>query len=269
MRTIPLGEKTEYITTYTPDLLYPIARQIGRTEIGVGKELPFYGYDVWNGYELSWLNAKGKPEVAIGELIFPITSVNLIESKSLKLYLNSFNSSKFSSIEEVSKMIIKDLSASVQAEVGVKIIHINDYQEKLFNLSGICLDNNNITCDKYNINPNYLLVEEIETEEILYSHLLKSNCLVTGQPDFASVQISYQGNKINHQGLLKYIVSFRDHNEFHEQCIERIFVDIMRKCAPKQLTVYGRYTRRGGLDINPYRSTYQNYLAKNMRLYRQ
>ena len=242
---------------------------MARFQIGLDKKLPFYGYDIWNSYDLYWLNAKGRPEVGVGEFIFPADSENLIESKSLKLYLNSFNETQFSSIDEVIKTIATDLSESIKSEVVVKIEAINNYPEKLYNFSGTCLDNNDIYCHNYQINPEYLLVEDNEVTETLYSHLLKSNCPVTSQPDFGSVEISYIGKKINHQGLLKYIISFRDHNEFHEVCIERIFVDIINKCSPKSLTVLGRYNRRGGIDINPIRTTDKNLHINNNRLYRQ
>jgi 7-cyano-7-deazaguanine reductase len=261
MKKIPLGKKTKYITTYSPDLLYPIPRK---------KELPFYGYDIWNAYDLSWLNDKGKPEVGVGEIIISADSENLIESKSLKLYLNSFNGTKFASIDDVAKVIRKDLSGNVKSEVQVKIKDIC-HSRACGNpgFSGINLDEYDITCTEYQINPNLLFVEDSEVTETLYSHILKSNCPVTSQPDFGSVEISYKGKKINHQGLLKYIVSFRDHNEFHEACIERIFVDIMRKCTPQELTVYGRYNRRGGMDINPFRTTDKNLQVNNNRLFRQ
>lgn len=269
MNTIPLGKQTQYAANYAPDLLYPIPRKMARSQIGLGKKLPFYGYDIWNAYDLSWLNSKGKPEVGIGEFIIPCDSENLIESKSFKLYLDSFNGTKFSSIAEVQNTLANDLSNNIKAEVMVNIKSINNYAEGLRNFSGINLDEYDIACNEYQINPDFLFTENADAGETLYSHILKSNCPVTGQPDFGSVSISYQGEKINHQGLLKYIVSFRDHNEFHEACAERIFMDILNKCAPKKLTVFARYSRRGGLDINPLRTNNKDFCLNNQRLYRQ
>lgn len=254
----PLGKKSAYISEYQPDLLFPIPRQLKRDEINIHGELPFVGADIWNGYEISWLNNKGKPQVAIGEFIVPCTSPNLIESKSFKLYLNSFNNSKFESIEVVSNIMQQDLSQAAGAQVSVKLFLLNKASTTLqSHFEGICLDTLDITCDTYTTNPAFLTTENQIVTETLYSDLLKSNCLVTRQPDWGSVMISYSGKKISHEGLLKYIISFRNHDEFHEQCVERIFVDIMQYCAPETLTVYARYTRRGGLDINPWRGTEQ------------
>lgn len=264
-----LGKKAHYVSQYKKDLLFPIPRKIKREEINIKGKLPFKGYDLWNAYELSWLNIKGKPVVALGEFIFPCESLNLIESKSFKLYLNSFNNTKFETLEDVIETLISDLSEAVQADVQVNIIPIEKIsQQTIHALPGICLDHLDVKCDTYLVNPAYLTVEETQVSEHVYSDLLKSNCLVTGQPDWASLTIQYSGKKINHEGLLKYIVSFRDHNEFHEQCVERIFMDIMQYCAPQTLTVYARYTRRGGLDINPYRST-EKFVYENKRLGRQ
>jgi len=268
-----LGKKAAYVQTYNPKLLYQIPRAGKRLEIGIDPDaLPFVGFDCWNHYEVSWLNNKGKPHVAIAEIIYDCHSPYIVESKSLKLYFNSFNNTKIKSIDELQNIIKKDLEAIIGMPVEViihefstiKAISIQEH------LEGECIDNLDISCDTYMVEPNYLTTDNTQVTETLYSDLLKSNCLVTNQPDWGSVQISYTGNKINREGLLKYIVSFRNHNEFHEQCIERIFADIMKQCKPTELTVYGRYTRRGGLDINPYRSTKQKDCnALNMRLIRQ
>ncbi len=251
-----LGKETTYVTEYQSDLLFPIPRKAKRAEIHVPDALPFYGVDIWNAYEISWLNRKGKPMVALGKFIFPCTSPSIIESKSLKLYLNSFTNTQFDSVAAVCKTIQQDLSNYVDALVEVTIIPLNEFsQTEIKSFTGICIDELDINCDEYLINSSFLQTEEQVVSEVLYSDLLKSNCLVTGQPDWASVQIQYTGKKIQHEGLLKYIVSFRNHNEFHEQCVERIFMDIMRQCQPQKLTVHACYTRRGGLDINPFRST--------------
>lgn len=265
-----LGQKTVYVSQYDPTQLFPIARAANRAQIGIKGTLPFYGFDVWNAFELSWLNAKGKPVVALGEFIFPCTTTHLIESKSFKLYLNSFNNTKFDSIEKVVATMRADLSAAAGGEVVVKVTPIDkapSVQTAAF--SSIYLDDNDVDCDTYQVHADYLSTENVEVQETVYSNLLKSNCPVTDQPDWGTVQISYQGKKINHAGLLQYIVSFRDHNEFHEQCVERIFMDIMTHCQPGQLTVEARYTRRGGLDINPLRSTEKNIPPRNIRLARQ
>lgn len=266
-----LGKKTEYDSSYNPERLFPINRNQKRIDIGIDPNaLPFVGFDYWNHYEVSWLNAKGKPIVAMAEIIYDCGSPNMIESKSLKLYFNSFNNTKFDSASEVESVIKKDLEERILSPVIVNIIELTTNKNHFENFVGECLDDIDIDCSVYTVNPSFLTTDEKTVEETLYSNLLKSNCLVTGQPDWASVQIIYQGLKINREGLLKYIVSYRNHQEFHEQCIERIFMDILKSCRPKELTVYGRYTRRGGLDINPYRSTKKTpFENKNIRLIRQ
>lgn len=266
--TSELGKKTTYDSHYNPDKLYPISRQPKREEIGIHDTLPFYGVDIWNHYEVSWLNAKGKPVVAIAEIIFGCESKVIIESKSMKLYFNSLNNTRFKDIDEVSRTVEKDLTAHLQVPMLIRFLPLDAHNN---GLSGINIDDLDITCDVYSNNPAFLTTEDEIVTETLCSDLLKSNCLVTNQPDWCSVQISYQGRKINREGLLKYIVSFRNDNEFHEQCIEKIFMHIMKYCKPQSLTVYGRSTRRGGLDINSYRSTEKVDLVKlnNERLLRQ
>lgn len=266
----PLGKTSSYISEYQPSLLFPIPRKTKRDEILAPTELPFLGVDVWNGFEISWLNDKGKPVVAVGEFVFPCVSPNIIESKSFKLYLNSFNNSRFASLVDVVATMKKDLSDAAGVDVSVNLVTVADFPaQTIEKFSGVNLDLQDIACDTYLVNPAYLTIESEQADEVLFSDLLKSNCLVTGQPDWASIQIHYVGNKINHAGLLKYLVSFRNHNEFHEQCVERIFMDIMRQCQPQKLTIDARYTRRGGLDINPFRSTEKNRLPAIMRLVRQ
>ncbi len=266
----PLGKPSAYVDTLDASLLFPIPRMAKRDEIGIPDQLPFCGYDIWNGYELSWLNLKGKPMVAIAIFTIPCESLNIIESKSFKLYLNSFNNAKFTDLAEVKQTLTNDLSSAVGADVQVEIEKSHEFNdETIKQFSGELLDDLDIVCDTYLVQPNYLTVSEEIVEETLFSDLLKSNCLVTGQPDWGSVQIKYKGNKIDHSGLLKYIVSFRNHNEFHEQCVERIYMDILRQCKPSELTVYARYTRRGGLDINPIRSSRPIKSLNNLRLFRQ
>lgn len=268
-----LGHKTAYDQQYNPDRLFAVPRRNKRIEIGIDpNSLPFVGLDCWNHYETSWLNPKGKPIVATAQIYYDCSSPFIIESKSLKLYLNSFNQSTFSSIREVEDIIIKDLENKLKSPVKViiKTLTDNSTQPLMQNFMGTCLDDLDIECKHYTISPELLHTNDCYVEETLYSNLLKSNCLVTNQPDWGSVQIIYKGNHIIHQDLLRYLVSYRNHNEFHEQCIERIFADIMRHCKPKELTIHGRYTRRGGLDINPVRSTQpQSFRDIDLRLIRQ
>ncbi len=266
-----LGQSTDYVDQYSPDLLYPLPRKVKRDELGVSESpLPFNGVDYWNSYELSWLSASGKPQVAIAMFAFPCQSNNIIESKSFKLYLNSLNQTTFDSKEQLENTLIDDLSkvAGCQVEVSVvslgQALDINSGDE-----NRILIDDLDLNSFQYEVDPTLLSLSiGGHVQEKLISHLLKTNCPVTGQPDWASVLIDYSGEAISHEGLLRYIVSYRNHQDFHEQCVERIFIDIMKQCKPDSLTIYARYTRRGGLDINPLRSTEQNY-AGNDRLSRQ
>lgn len=254
----PLGKAVTYRDAYAPELLFPIARQSKRDELGLRADaLPFIGEDVWNAYELSWLNSRGKPVVALGSFTVPAYSPRLIESKSLKLYLNSFNQTAFASLEAVRETIARDLSAAAGAAVAVELISLSDAPRRDFGVpQGELLDELDIAIDAYSPEPGVLRAEAgVEVEETLYSHLLKSNCLVTGQPDWAMIVVRYAGPRIDREALLRYIVSFRSHNEFHEQCVERVFRDVMAACRPRCLAVWARYTRRGGLDINPFRAT--------------
>ncbi len=268
MSEILLGKQVEYKCNYDSSLLFPIKRSLARNKIITQSELPFNGYDLWNCYEVSWLNLKGKPEVRIVHFIVPANSECLIESKSIKLYLNSFNNTKFTDEQEVFDLIQSDLSHAAGLAVEVFINKLSYYKNQTLNLfDGILLDEIDVEISDYQVNSDLLKMEldsaEHIVEETLYSNLLKSNCLVTGQPDWASVQIKYSGKKINHQSLLKYLISYRNHNGFHEECIEHIFVDILENCRPKELTVFAKYTRRGGVDISPFRT---NLGAKNTEI---
>ncbi|CAG2127161.1 NADPH-dependent 7-cyano-7-deazaguanine reductase QueF [Cupriavidus plantarum] len=270
----PLGKPSAYKTEYDPSLLFPISRQPKRTEIGLpeGRPLPFFGVDLWNAYELSWLNLKGKPQVALASFIIPSDTPNIVESKSFKLYLNSFNQSKIASPEAVQQLLHHDLSEATGGTVQVRLVTESDLgKQKMGELDGLLLDRLDIETDVYEPDPSLLSAAQDESpvEETLVSHLLKSNCLVTGQPDWGSVQIRYVGAPIDQEGLLKYLISFRNHNEFHEQCVERIFTDIQRQCKPVKLAVYARYTRRGGLDINPFRTNFNTPWPDNRRNARQ
>lgn len=257
----PLGRATHYPTHYAPDLLFPIARQGKRDEIGIaaGQELPFVGADFWNAYELSWLTPKGKPVVALGRFRVLADSPCLIESKSLKLYLNALNQTPFEGVDAVRATLTHDLSAAAGAPVEVTLAPLTDRPLRtLAYPEGVLLDTLDIAIDTYTLTPDFLTAEAgaAPVTETLYSHLLKSNCLVTGQPDWGMVVVRYTGAPLSRDGLLRYLVSFRQHNEFHEQCVERIFMDITHRCAPARLEVWARYTRRGGLDINPWRASH-------------
>lgn len=268
----PLGKTSAYEDRYNPELLFPIPRQGKRDEIGLTDTLPFQGVDIWNAYELSWLNERGKPVVALAEFFIPADSPNIIESKSFKLYLNTFNQTRFESARTVQDHLSNDLSAAAGAAVRVTVVVLGQtgHSADIQSWDATCIDELDIEISAYQTKPSLLATEEgEEVHERLCSHLLKSNCLVTGQPDWGSVLIDYKGPKINHEALLAYLISFRQHNEFHEQCVERIFVDLMAMCHCRELTVYARYVRRGGLDINPFRSNIDSAFPENERLVRQ
>ncbi len=255
---LKLGKPTAYHDQYDATLLQPVPRSLNREPLGLyPQSLPFHGADIWTLYELSWLNDKGLPQVAVGEISLNANSANLIESKSFKLYLNSFNQTRFTNWDAVRSTLQRDLAACAQGEVSVALFRLEQLAgQPISMLAGECIDEQDIAIDNYDFNVGYL--QDAHTgplvEETLVSNLLKSNCLITNQPDWGSVQIQYRGPQIDREALLRYLVSFRHHNEFHEQCVERIFNDVLRFCQPEQLSVYARYTRRGGLDINPWRS---------------
>ena len=261
---LTLGKSTEYCSEYTAELLQGVPRSLNRDDLVLeSKNLPFVGEDVWYGYELSWLNEKGKPVVAVAEFRFACTSDNIVESKSFKLYLNSFNQTRFASIKEVEQVLTKDLSKIAGSPAKVSLFGVDHCPALVIakNLDNcFCIDGEDISIDSYQYDAQLLIQaqkkgERAQIEEHLVSHLLKSNCLITNQPDWASIYIHYRGKAINHATLLKYLISFRQHNEFHEQCVERIYCDLQQYCQLEELTIFARYTRRGGLDINPFRSS--------------
>lgn len=268
----PLGKSSEYIATYTPSLLFPIPRTAKWAELGLtAQTLPYQGVDFWNCYELSWLLPSGKPVVAIGEFSIAADSPNIIESKSFKLYLNSLNQTVFTDRADLQATLEKDLSAAAGKPVTVRIRDLADIEgEGVAAMPGACIDDLDIQVSSYDRpQPELLRCDASRiVEESLHSHLLKSNCPVTSQPDWGSVAVEYRGAALDHASLLAYIVSFRQHSDFHEQCVERIFLDLQRLLKPEKLTVYARYVRRGGLDINPYRST-EALVVDNRRLARQ
>ena len=272
LKSLKLGQKTEYASQYDRTLLQPVPRALNRDGLGITENQPFtIGADIWTAYEISWLNEKGLPQVAIADIYLDYQSQNLIESKSFKLYLNSFNQSKFADFNAVQQTMQRDLSECAQGDVTVRLNPVSIYNsQKIDHLQGYCIDEQDIEITSYEFNADWLkdCVSDEIVEEKLVSHLLKSNCLITNQPDWGTLHIHYVGKKIDHEKLLRYVVSFRQHNEFHEQCVERIFCDLMHYAKPEKLTVYARYTRRGGLDINPFRSNFEN-LPENLRLARQ
>ena len=269
---LTLGKTTDYRDEYDAALLQAVPRSLNRDPLGLRDDsLPFHGADIWTLYELSWLNDNGLPQVAVGQVSLNASSVNLVESKSFKLYLNSFNQTRFASWQAVQETLTRDLSACAQGEVTVQLYRLHELEgEPVAHFHGECIDDQPIVIDNYEFDAGYLngAAGEQTVEETLVSHLLKSNCLITHQPDWGSVQIAYRGPKIDREKLLRYLVSFRHHNEFHEQCVERIFNDIQRFCQPEKLSVYARYTRRGGLDINPWRANCEFHPATG-RLVRQ
>ena len=267
-----LGKVSSYIDQYDASLLFPIPRADKRAELGLLDAPPFFGADMWTLYELSWLNLRGKPQIALAQVTVPCESPNIVESKSLKLYLNSFNNSRFADAREVRERIRADVSSATGAGIGIKTIGPEMFdREPIHEMDGLSIDRLDVECLHFTPAPELLFAEfdEPPVLETLTSNLLKSNCLVTGQPDWGSVQIAYSGPAINQEGLLQYLVSFRNHNEFHEQCAERIFMDIWTRCKPVKLSVYARYTRRGGVDINPFRCSYPMQLPPNVRTARQ
>ena len=283
-----LGKTSAYVDKYDASLLFPIPRTDKRHEIGISGAPTFFGADLWTAFELSWLNLRGKPQVAIAHITVPCDSINIVESKSFKLYLNSFNNTPFADVAAVAVCMKADLNAVIwqttgaalgdadksptQSSVGVKILLPEMFdREPVHELDGLNLDRLDIECNRFTPAPDLLTAafDEAPVSEVFTSNLLKSNCLVTGQPDWGSVRISYEGPQIDQGGLLQYIISFRNHNEFHEQCVERIFMDLWTRCKPIKLSVYARYTRRGGLDINPFRTSYPQAVPANIRTARQ
>ncbi len=258
----PLGKTVPYPERYDPGLLVPLARADNRRKLGIDTaKLPFQGADIWNAYELSWLDAKGLPQVARGRFIFPCESPNLVESKSLKLYLNSLNQHVFADSSAAAGCLRQDLSAAAGAEVNVLVQPFGGMQEVLDAPTGIHLDAQDVECDRYEVDPSLLQnagsgqAFEALVDEVLYTDLFRSRCPMTGQPDWATVTVCYQGPQIDHAALLRYLVSYRLHHDYHENCVERIYCDILARCRPQSLSVEANFLRRGGLDINPVRAS--------------
>ncbi|WP_083002268.1 NADPH-dependent 7-cyano-7-deazaguanine reductase QueF [Halomonas sp. GT] len=266
----PLGRDSAYPEQYDAGLLYPIPRAANRAPLGIeDSKLPFVGEDEWHAFEVSWLNCRGKPIVAVARFRLPADSPNLIESKSWKLYLNSLNQTCFESREAVQCVLVRDLTAAAGASVSVELLGVDDSDLTPQRLPGECLDDLDIDIRDYTPSAAHLAVSEKIVEETLHSHLLKSNCPVTGQPDWGSVLIRYKGPKIDREGLLRYLIGYRQHQDFHEHCVEHIFTDLMQLAKPDELLVLARYVRRGGLDISPWRATPGLTPPSPLRLARQ
>ncbi|MGE4533457.1 NADPH-dependent 7-cyano-7-deazaguanine reductase QueF [Halomonas sp.] len=266
----PLGRESAYPEHYDAGLLYPIPRAANRAPLGIEEgALPFVGEDEWHAFEVSWLNARGKPVVAVARFRLPADSPYLIESKSWKLYLNGFNQSRFASRQAVIEILERDLPRAAGATVSVALFAVDDEALAPRRLPGECLDDLDIAIDDYTPSAEHLRVGDEVVEETLHSHLLKSNCPVTGQPDWGSVLIRYRGPRLDREGLLRYLVGYRQHQDFHEHCVEHIFMDLMARARPERLLVLARYVRRGGLDISPWRATPGERPPAPLRLARQ
>lgn len=269
MTDIPLGKDSSYPDRYAPEVLASVSREDARVDSGIGRDLPFVGVDLWNAWELSWLSPGGKPKVAVAEIRVPADTPNIVESKSLKLYLNSFAMTEQASVFDLEETIVRDLSRIAGGDVSLQITEGASPNFDVSLLPGRCIDSLTTECSAETVDPDSLTSDpDGRVEEALHSHLLRSLCPVTGQPDFGSVLVAYSGPRINDIGLLRYLVSFRQHQDFHEACVERMFMDLMNRCGCESLSVYARYTRRGGIDINPFRST-DHAAIENLRLWRQ
>ena len=262
---LPLGRETDYPQHYAPDVLFPIARDAGRAELGIVAPLPFSGTDIWNAWELTWLGPGNLPRIATAEIRVPAESPHLVESKSLKLYLGSFAMSEFENDAAVRDAIARDLAAVTGAAVEVAL----NAPVPAVEADGVCIDNADIECEAAEVDASLLAADDGEiVVECLHTHLLRSLCPVTNQPDLGSLIVAYAGPRIDRDALLRYVVSFRQHRDFHEACVERMFVDILGRCRPTRLSIHARYQRRGGIDINPFRSLQEERPA-NTRLWRQ
>lgn len=266
----PLGRPSGHPDRYAPALLFSVPRGPQRAALGITGAVPFTGVDTWTAYELTWLDAAGKPQVALASFEVPVESASIIESKSMKLYLGSFAQTRFGGLTEVAAAIERDLSAAAGTGVGVSLRGPADFlAQSIRELDGQTIDDLRVACDVYDVEPAFLSASGESVAETLTSRLFRSVCPVTGQPDIASLQLTYHGPRIDREGFLRYVVSYRCHAGFHEHCVERIFVDVMSRCRCDALTVLARFTRRGGIDINPFRTNAGVAGPDNVRTARQ
>lgn len=261
----PLGHATGYPDRYDPSLLFAVARAPQREEIGIRGALPFTGADVWTAYEHTWLDNGGKPRIAMLSLEVPVASPHIVESKSVKLYLGSYAQSRFDSEAQVIEAVSRDLSSAAGAQLKVSVLR----DARIETMAGDSIDDAVVAIDLYQVDPSLLRAGGDVVSESLRSDLFRSVCPVTGQPDYASISIAYRGPRIDRAALLRYLVSYRLHAGFHEHCAERIFVDLAQRCGCESLTVHARFTRRGGLDINPFRTSAGLPVPPNVRTPRQ
>lgn len=273
MSEIPLGKQTQYPESYDPGLLFPVSRASNRSGIGITEGLPFGGFDHWRAYEMSWLSENGMPVVATADILVPCDSPFLIESKSMKLYFNSLNQHRFTSDEKVAVCIADDLSAAAGAPVSVQLHRLGseDSSHTIEPTQVQLLDNIVIADPIFTPDASLLICNKaVKAGGTFVSHLFRSNCPITAQPDWGSIFVTYEGPEIDRESLLRYIVSYRQHEGFHEHCVEQIFQDLVRHCAPTSLNVSINFLRRGGLEINPVRSLNKSMaMAVLPRLLRQ
>jgi len=266
----PLGHPTDYPDTYDASLLFAVPRAPQRAEIGIGAALPFTGADVWTAYEHTWLDVAGKPAVAIVSFAVPVSSPAIVESKSVKLYLGSYAQSRFAGAADVAARIERDLSAATGAPVAISLVPQRDFAKaRIAELTGESIDGIEVAVDRYDVDASLLSAGHGDVRETLRTDLFRSVCPVTNQPDYASIAIAYAGPRIDRAALLRYVVSYRHHAGFHEHCAERIFADLVARCGCRELTIEARFTRRGGLDINPFRTNVGAPLPPNVRTPRQ
>jgi len=270
MQELPLGRDVSYPETYAPDVLVPIDRQLARNALGIEEPLPFDGVDTWTAWELTWLSPSGRPNVAAARISVPASSASIVESKSMKLYLGSFAMSRYRSTDEVAAVIRRDLSTAAGTDVDVALVGESERSAlQPDTLPGDCLDSLDVDCNLDTPSADALVCDaDVVVRESLHTHLFRSLCPVTGQPDTASVLLRYEGPKMDRASVLRYLVSFRRHQDFHEACVERMFIDMKTQCAPRRLGVYARFLRRGGIDINPWRCD-DGESAPAVRVWRQ
>ncbi|MGI9260547.1 MAG: NADPH-dependent 7-cyano-7-deazaguanine reductase QueF [Woeseiaceae bacterium] len=257
MSTNPLGQSAEYPQEYAPEVLFAIPRTESRATLGIDADLPFQGSDIWNAWDFTWLDNRGQPVAGTASFSIDADSPNIVESKSLKLYLGSFAMTRYEDGVDIVKALYDDLTKLTGLPVSVAIDSNFDENVRVIEqLPGQNIDKQPMTRWSDEVDPELLRAADETVTETLHTNLLRSLCPVTGQPDIGSLMIHYRGPRIDRSSLIDYIVSFRQHEDFHETCVERMFLDIKEHCGPDELTVYACYNRRGGIDINPFRTDF-------------